>query len=88
MGVGSSSHLARGCVRSHGRHQNGARAPPRGWDALKDLLGGHIDAWFATVPSVLDQVRSGQLLALATTGPDREALLPDVPTMAEAKRVK
>ena len=84
LGVGSSSHLA-GVAFDRMAGTKMVPAPYRGGgDALKDLLGGHIDAWFAPVPSVHDQVRSGQLIALATTGPDREALLPDLPTVAEA----
>jgi tripartite-type tricarboxylate transporter receptor subunit TctC len=54
-----------------------------GSDALKDLLGGYVDAWFAPVPSVLGAIQNGELVALATTGPQRAALLPDVPTMIE-----
>ena len=55
-----------------------------GGDALKDLLGGQVDAWFAPIPSVLGAVQSGQLVALATTGPQRSPTLPAVPTMMEA----
>ena len=55
-----------------------------GGDALKDLLGSQVDAWFATIPSVLAGVQSDQLVALATTGPQRVTWLPDVPTMAES----
>ena len=32
---------------------------------------------------MLDLVRTGQLVAIATTGPERAAWLPDVPTMSE-----
>jgi tripartite-type tricarboxylate transporter receptor subunit TctC len=41
-------------------------------------------AWFAPIPAVIEPVRAGQLIAIATTGPQRAAWLPDVPTLSEA----
>jgi tripartite-type tricarboxylate transporter receptor subunit TctC len=83
VGVGSSSHLAGVAFDL----RTGATTLPVSYrgagDALKDLLGGQVDAWFAPIPSVLGAVQSGQLIALATTGPARAALMPSVPTMAE-----
>jgi tripartite-type tricarboxylate transporter receptor subunit TctC len=83
MGVGSSSHLAGVAFDA----EAGSKMLPVGYrggsDALKDLLGGYVDAWFAPVPSVLGAIQNGELVALATTGPQRAALLPDVPTMIE-----
>ncbi len=49
-----------------------------------DLLSGRIDFSFATAPSVLTHVRSGQLRALAVPTINRSRLLPDVPTVAES----
>jgi tripartite-type tricarboxylate transporter receptor subunit TctC len=51
---------------------------------LQDLLGGHIDASFATTPTVLSQVQAGQLRALAVASPNRSPHLPNLPTLAEA----
>ena len=47
------------------------------------LLGGHSLFGFTQVNSSLPHVRSGQLKALATTGPTRDRSMPDVPTFAE-----
>jgi tripartite-type tricarboxylate transporter receptor subunit TctC len=47
------------------------------------LLGGHSLFGFAQVNSSLPHVRSGQLKALATTGPTRDRSMPQVPTFAE-----
>ena len=47
------------------------------------LLGKHIDFAFESPILVLELVRSGQLRALATTGPTRFFALPDVPTVGE-----
>ncbi len=52
--------------------------------AINDLLGGHIDFMVTTVPSVIGLIQDGTLKALAVTGKDRFAALPDVPTVAES----
>jgi tripartite-type tricarboxylate transporter receptor subunit TctC len=83
VGVGSSSHLAGVAFDMRA----GTTMVPVGYrgagEATRDLLGGHVQAWFAPVQSVLDLVRTGQLVAIATTGPGRGLWLPDVPTMSE-----
>jgi tripartite-type tricarboxylate transporter receptor subunit TctC len=52
--------------------------------ALTDLLGGQINLLFATILSALPHVKSGKLNVLAVSAVQRSALLPDVPTVAEA----
>lgn len=47
------------------------------------LLGGHAQFGFAQVNSTLPHIKAGKLHALATTGPERDRSLPDVPTFAE-----
>jgi len=48
------------------------------------LLKGDATFSITNIPNVLQQVQSGKLKGLATTGPTRPAALPDLPTMAEA----
>jgi len=55
-----------------------------GAPALQDLLGGQIPVSINPVGEVLPYVRSGKIRVLATTGQERSAFLPDVPTLAEA----
>jgi tripartite-type tricarboxylate transporter receptor subunit TctC len=50
---------------------------------LVDLMAGRIHLSFATMPSAMGFVRAGKLRALAVTGSQRSALVPDVPTVAE-----
>lgn len=50
---------------------------------LTDLLGGHIPAAFAPVPTVQSNVFGGKLRMLAVTSLARSSLLPDIPTVAE-----
>ena len=52
--------------------------------AVTDLLGGQVMLMFDNVPNVLPQVKAGRLRALGTSGAQRSALAPDVPTVAEA----
>jgi len=52
--------------------------------AITDLLGNQVPAMFDPLQSVIPHVRSGKLRALAVSGTERSAALPDVPTFAEA----
>jgi tripartite-type tricarboxylate transporter receptor subunit TctC len=52
--------------------------------ALNDLLGGHVDIYFSSLPPALGLVGEGKVRALAVTGSRREQALPDLSTVAEA----
>ena len=51
---------------------------------MVDLLAGHVTVATATMLTGLPHVRSGRLRCLGTTGAKRAAVLPDMPTVAEA----
>jgi len=51
--------------------------------AITDMLGGHVYMFFDNPVSIMPHVRAGKFKAIATTGPGRMSLLPDVPTVAE-----
>ena len=52
--------------------------------ARTDVLGGQVDLMFDAIPTMTEHVKSGKVKALATSGTSRSAILPDVPTLAEA----
>ena len=51
--------------------------------AVTDLIGGQVDAIFATIPTLMPHIKAGRLNALAITSPKRSAAVPGVPTMSE-----
>jgi len=52
--------------------------------AIGDVMGGHIDAAFASMPSVISSVQSGVVRALAVSSAKRVAVAPEVPSIAES----
>ena len=52
--------------------------------ARTDLLGGQVDMMFDAVPTMSEHIRGGKVKAMGTTGLARSAVMPDVPTLAEA----
>ena len=84
VGVGSATHLSgeRFCFSAgvkavHVPFKGGA-------EAMADVIAGRVDFFFGPVGLVLPLVQAGKLTALAVSGTDRAAALPDVPTTREA----
>jgi tripartite-type tricarboxylate transporter receptor subunit TctC len=53
--------------------------------AVTDLLGGQVDAMFLPIHVALPHVKSGKLVALAIGSDKRHPLLPELPTLKEAR---
>jgi tripartite-type tricarboxylate transporter receptor subunit TctC len=83
-GQGSAAHLTLELFRARTGLDMNHVAYRGSAPLLQDLLGGHIDASFATTPTVLNQVQAGRLRALAVASPNRSPHLPNLPTLAEA----
>src|SRR3972149_9182482 len=83
-GVGSSGHLA-GALFETLTGKKLWHVPYKGMGlALTDLIAGHVTLTFGTNLSVVPQVRSGRLRALAITSAHRAPGLPDLPPVAES----
>jgi tripartite-type tricarboxylate transporter receptor subunit TctC len=83
-GPGSSAHLAMELLLN----VSGTKAlhvPFRGVAAaIAEVIAGRVDMAIASLASGVAHVKEGRLLGLAVSGDKRSALLPDVPTFAEA----
>jgi tripartite-type tricarboxylate transporter receptor subunit TctC len=82
-GTGSTPHLAgelfkrmAGIEMTHVPYRGAA-------PALNDLIPGRVDVYFGS-GALLENMRSGQVRALAVTGAKRDAAAPELPTIAEA----
>jgi tripartite-type tricarboxylate transporter receptor subunit TctC len=83
-GAGSPGHLTTELLKSAAGIEM-MHVPYKGpAPAIQDVIGGQVDCGFLAGPTVLQHVRSGKLVALAVSGTKRSALLPEVPTVAQA----
>ena len=83
-GPGSASHLAgelfnwrAGVEIVHIPYKGGAQA-------MQDLLGGQVAAYFSTPSTADPHIATGKLVPLATTGLERPSFMANVPTVAES----
>jgi len=84
QGVGSSGHITgeqfkqiAGVDIVHVPYKGAA-------PAIQDLLGGQVSMLFDVVPFALANIKGGRVRALGVATHERVAVIPDVPTMAEA----
>jgi len=83
-GSGSTPHLSMEMLKSQAGI-NLLHVPYKGTpQAVIDLLSGQVQAMFANTLSVLPQVKSGRLRALAISSARRSAAAPELPTVAES----
>lgn len=83
-GIGSTNHLTGVVFESLTKVKLNFVPYKGGGPAVTDLMGGHVDALFATMPSAVTYVRSGKLKALMLTDDKRWTAVPEVPSAKEA----
>lgn len=83
-GSGTASHLA-GEMLNQRAGLEMVHVPFQGGNpAMMAVLGGQVSAYYAAPASALPYLEAKKVVALATTGMERWAQLPDVPTVAES----
>src|SRR5215510_1381795 len=83
-GLGAASHMAaerlRLATKIDVRH-----IPFRGpVEAFSEVISGRLDFYFLPIAAALPNIKNNRVVALAVSTPERAALLPNVPTVAEA----
>jgi tripartite-type tricarboxylate transporter receptor subunit TctC len=83
-GPGSNYHMAAELLK----HLTGidiVHVPYKGSTGMRtDILSGQIQMLFDSVPTMAPMIKAGKVRAIGTSGATRSAILPDVPTIAEA----
>jgi tripartite-type tricarboxylate transporter receptor subunit TctC len=83
-GPATLAHLAGALLEKMARIEM-VHVPYRGTaQAALDLMEGRVDMQFGTIPPSVGNIRDGKLRALGVTGTVRNAVLPEVPTIAES----
>jgi len=82
-GIGSPPHLAL-TLFADAAGVKFLHVPYRGAaPALTDLLGGQVQVFAADVPAVIAQIQAGSILPIGAAADKRNAILPNVATLAE-----
>jgi tripartite-type tricarboxylate transporter receptor subunit TctC len=82
-GVGTAAHLAGALFKAQADIDIVHVAYKGAAPALQDLVAGQVQMMFATAASVIGFINSGLVRPLAVTTLKRNAVLPDLPTVAE-----
>lgn len=84
VGIGTATHLsAERFLASSG--VQAVHVPFKGGaEAMTEVMAGRVDFFFGPIALVLPQIRDGKLVPLAVNSARRSAILPELPTLAEA----
>jgi len=83
-GIGSNTHLSMEVFKSKAGIDI-AHIPLKGIpEAITETMTGRVQLFMTPIGPTLPTIKSGKVIALASSGPRRSALLPDVPTVSES----
>jgi len=83
-GVGSPSHLAGELFKLLSKVEF-THVPYKGQgQSMIDLIGGHLQLAFPSIPASIPHIKTGKLIALGVTPSQRASALPGIPTIDEA----
>ena len=83
-GIGTVGHLAAELLCSMAKIKL-VHVPYKGTgQAMVDLVAGHVQMQFPSMPAAIQHVQTGRLRMIAQTGKQRSAAAPTTPTMEEA----
>jgi tripartite-type tricarboxylate transporter receptor subunit TctC len=83
-GLGNSSHLSGEMFKMAANIEIQNVSYKGGGPAMAALVGGEVAIGVSSTLAAVPFVKAGRIRALAVTGTKRQAILPDVPTMAES----
>jgi len=82
-GAGSFGHLSMELLKQMGGFDMQHVPYKGGVPAITDTIGGQVPVMYADLVAALPHIKAGKLRAIAVGSPQRVAMLPDVPTIAE-----
>ena len=82
-GPGSFGHLSMELLKQLGQFDMRHVPYKGGVPAITDTIGGQVPVMYADLVAALPHIQSGKLRAIAVGSPQRVAMLPQVPTIAE-----
>jgi tripartite-type tricarboxylate transporter receptor subunit TctC len=83
-GIGLAGHLAGELFKTLAKIDMQAIPFAGAAPAMASVLSGEVPLGFMAIPATVPQIKSGKLVAIAVTSPQRLSVLPDVPTVAES----
>jgi tripartite-type tricarboxylate transporter receptor subunit TctC len=83
-GIGLAGHLAGELFKTLARVDMQAIPFAGAAPAMAAVLSGQVKVGFMAIPAAVPHIKTGRMVAIAVTSPQRLTLLPEVPTVAES----
>ncbi len=84
VGIGSPQHLGIELLKARAGIDMVHVPYKGGGPAMTDLLGGRVQVYMGSIPSMVPLIKAGKIKVLGIAAPERSGVLPDVPTIAES----